>query len=164
MAVHLFIDRRLELNLFFNVIMKVWRNCQVWSEQTSDSSAFLNTMSRLKYVVNCERHFPYFDPDYPTSGLNVIGLSRVYCICFAQCTNSGGHNEGRITRLLTFRNWSVTLRSLYGHSLDRKCLRMSAAAYSMYSHLSSIAGGRFLHPQSEDVPCRGDKGPKVPLL
>jgi hypothetical protein len=33
--------------------MQVWRNCQVLSEQTSVSSAFLNA----KYVLSCEQHF-----------------------------------------------------------------------------------------------------------
>jgi hypothetical protein len=28
----------------------------------------------LKYVLICEQPFSYFDPDYPTSGLNVTGL------------------------------------------------------------------------------------------
>jgi hypothetical protein len=29
----------------------------------------------------------------------------------------------------------------------------------LYSQLPSISGGRLLHPQPEDAPCRGDKGP-----
>jgi hypothetical protein len=29
-------------------------------------------------TVNKIFHFSYFDPDYPTSGVNVIGLARVY--------------------------------------------------------------------------------------
>jgi hypothetical protein len=33
---------------------------QVSSEQTSDSSAFLNAMCRLKYVLNREQHFSLF--------------------------------------------------------------------------------------------------------
>jgi hypothetical protein len=37
--------------------------------------------------------------------------------------------------------------------------RLSATAYSIYSQLPSVSGGRFLHPQPEDAPCRGDKGP-----
>jgi hypothetical protein len=56
---------------------------QVLSEQTSDTSAFLNATCLLKYVLNCEQHFFYFscfDPDYPTSGLTITGLARVYCI------------------------------------------------------------------------------------
>jgi hypothetical protein len=36
--------------------------------------------------------------------------------------------------------------------------RLSATAYSIYLQLPSISGGRLLHPQPEDVPCRGDKG------
>jgi hypothetical protein len=59
--------------------MQVWRNCQVLSEQTSDFSAFRNAMS-LKYVLICKEHFSYFDPDYPTPGLTVTGLSRVHRI------------------------------------------------------------------------------------
>jgi hypothetical protein len=30
-------------------------------------------------------------------------------------------------------------------------------AYSIYSQLTSIAGGRSLHPQPEDAPCCGDR-------
>jgi hypothetical protein len=30
------------------------------SEQASDSSAFLNVMCLLKYVLNCEQHFSFF--------------------------------------------------------------------------------------------------------
>jgi hypothetical protein len=37
--------------------------------------------------------------------------------------------------------------------------RLSVTAYSIYSQLPSIPGGRLLHPQPEDAPCRGDKGP-----
>jgi hypothetical protein len=33
----------------------------------------------LKYELNSEQHFSYFDPDYNTSGLIVIELARVYC-------------------------------------------------------------------------------------
>jgi hypothetical protein len=32
-------------------------------------------------------------------------------------------------------------------------------AYSVYSQLPSKTGGHLLHPQHEDAPCRGDKGP-----
>jgi hypothetical protein len=35
---------------------------------------------------------------------------------------------------------------------------LSATAYSIYSQLPSISGGRFLYPQSENAPCSGDKG------
>jgi hypothetical protein len=38
-------------------------------------------------------------------------------------------------------------------------LRLSAVAYSMYSQLSSIAGGRFIHPHPDKASCWGDKGP-----
>jgi hypothetical protein len=39
--------------------------------------------------------------------------------------------------------------------------RLSASAYSIYSHLLSISGDRLLHPQPEDAPCRGTV---LPLL
>jgi hypothetical protein len=35
-------------------------NCQVLPEMTSDSSAFLNAMFLLKYIVNCEQRFFIF--------------------------------------------------------------------------------------------------------
>jgi hypothetical protein len=34
-----------------------------------------------------------------------------------------------------------------------------ATAYWIYPQLPSISGGRLLHPQTEDAPYRGDKGP-----
>jgi hypothetical protein len=37
-------------------------------------------MCLLKYVLNCEQHFSYFDLDYPTTG-----LARVYCIEKMKC-------------------------------------------------------------------------------
>jgi hypothetical protein len=35
---------------------------------------------------------------------------------------------------------------------------LSAAAYSIYSQLTSKAEGRLFHPEPEDAPCYGDKG------
>jgi hypothetical protein len=57
--------------------MQVWRNFQVLSHQTSDSSAFLNAMCLLKYALNCEKHSSFF---IFQSGLTVTGLARVRCI------------------------------------------------------------------------------------
>jgi hypothetical protein len=37
--------------------------------------------------------------------------------------------------------------------------RLPATYYSIYSQLSSISGGRLLHPQPEDTPCSGNKRP-----
>jgi hypothetical protein len=37
--------------------------------------------------------------------------------------------------------------------------RLSATAYSIYSQLPSISGGRLLYPQTEEAPCRGNMGP-----
>jgi hypothetical protein len=45
--------------------------------------------------------------------------------------------------------------TLEPHSLSA----LSVAAYSIYWHLPSIAGGRLPHLQTEDAPCHGDKGP-----
>jgi hypothetical protein len=51
-TIHLLIYRRRKLYLFFNVMMQVRRNHQVLSEKAGDSSAFLNAMFLLKYVLN----------------------------------------------------------------------------------------------------------------
>jgi hypothetical protein len=60
-TVHLFIDRRLEVVLVFernnSGLKKV---SQVLSEQTSDSSAFLNA---IYATMNSVFHFLYFEPD-----------------------------------------------------------------------------------------------------
>ncbi|XP_069668946.1 dynein axonemal heavy chain 6 isoform X3 [Periplaneta americana] len=42
--------------------------------------------------------------------------------------------------------------------------RLSATAYSIYSQLPSISGGRLLDPQPEDSPCRGDRDPQYMLV
>jgi hypothetical protein len=54
--------------------MQVWRNCQVLSEQTSDSSAILNSIFLVKYV-NCEQHLSFFIIRF---GLTVTVFARFY--------------------------------------------------------------------------------------
>jgi hypothetical protein len=51
-----------------------------------------------------------------------------------------------------------TWRPMVGlwHSLTRGA---EPTACSIYSQLPSKTGERLLHPQPEDAPCRGDKGP-----
>jgi hypothetical protein len=43
-------------------------------------------------AVNSIFHFPYVDPDYPTSGLTVIGLLRIDCLNFAMPLWSSGQS------------------------------------------------------------------------
>jgi hypothetical protein len=43
-------------------------------------------------------------------------------------------------------------------SLRTTPCQLSTTAYSIYSQLGSISGGRLLHPKSENAPCRGDNG------
>jgi len=38
--------------------------------------------------------------------------------------------------------------------------RLSAIAYSTHSQLPSVSGGRPLHLQPDDPPCRGDRDPQ----
>jgi hypothetical protein len=54
--------------------MKIWRNCQRLSERTSDSSAFLNAMCLLKYILNCVQNFSFFAF---RTGLILSGLVRI---------------------------------------------------------------------------------------
>jgi hypothetical protein len=42
----------------------------------------LNAMCLLKYVLDCEKNYLNFDPDYPKYGLTVTGLARVRCNIF----------------------------------------------------------------------------------
>jgi hypothetical protein len=58
--------------------MQVWRNCQVLSEQTSDSSAFLNVTWLLEYVLNCEQHFSFsiFWSGLSDTRINCNGISE----------------------------------------------------------------------------------------
>jgi hypothetical protein len=101
------------LYLFLNIIMQVWRNCQVLSGQTSDWSAFLNATCPIKYVLNCEQHFSYSNLDYLASILTVTILARgllyIYLdlvlwswgwYCVDQCFSAAGPSsyEKRIYR------------------------------------------------------------------
>jgi hypothetical protein len=59
-----------------------------------------------------------------------------------------------------FRNKLIFLRlHTQTPSWSTTNCRLSATSYSIYSQLPFIPGGRLLHPQPEDAPCRGDKGP-----
>jgi hypothetical protein len=92
-------------------MMQVSRNRHVLSEQTSDSSAFLNVMCLLKYVLSCKQHFSYSDPDYPTCGLTVSGLARVYCVLLTQYTTGActdGGNIQKFNELLGFIKVELT--------------------------------------------------------
>jgi hypothetical protein len=89
--------------------MQVWRNCQILCEETSDSSAFLNIMCLLKYVLNCEQHFSFFDPDYPTTGLT----SRVYCSSFRKNAFPDSLTNDPSLSKLFFEEWKLFINSLY---------------------------------------------------
>jgi hypothetical protein len=77
--------------------MQVWINRQVLSAQTSDSSAFLNAMCLLMYVLNREQNFLYFNPDYPTSELTVTGLAWIYCLKFRENPSGGSRLATRLS-------------------------------------------------------------------
>jgi hypothetical protein len=49
---------------------------QVLSEQTSDSSAFLNATCLVRYDHNCKEHFSFLIFRF---GLTVTGFARLYC-------------------------------------------------------------------------------------
>jgi hypothetical protein len=64
-----------------------------------------------------------------------------------------------------FRNKLFPVFILYGEELltphpnqssTVTLCRLSATVYSIYSQQTSTPGGRLLHPQTEDAPCRGD--------
>jgi hypothetical protein len=57
--------------------------------------------------------------------------------------------------------WWVLLAPRPTPSLKATPCTLSATAYSIYSQLPSMSGGRLLYPQHEDTPCRGDKGLNV---
>jgi hypothetical protein len=77
---------------------------------------------------------------------------------------SGTSVSDVLQRILTFCNMLV----FYGAKLLAPAqlptwrtlpCRLSMTAYAIYSQLPSISGGLLLHPQTEDAPCNGDKGP-----
>jgi hypothetical protein len=83
--IHLFSDEDSEVVPVFernNASLK--ELSQTLSEQTSDSSAFLNTahvfFKNMYSIIISISHFSYLDPDYPTSGSTVTGLAKVYYI------------------------------------------------------------------------------------
>jgi hypothetical protein len=61
---------------------------------------------------------------------------------------------------VVFRNkYRVLWFGVVSPNLRTTHCRMSKTAYSIYSQLPSIYGGRLLYPQAEDAPCRGKSGP-----
>jgi hypothetical protein len=90
---YLFIDRRHRSCVFFNVIMQVWRNCQVLSGQAIDSSAFLNAMF-FKVCID-QTGFIF------RSGLTVTGLARVMHDGYWDV----GSNLGRNSICFDWRMW-----------------------------------------------------------
>jgi hypothetical protein len=68
-----------KLYLFLVIIIQIWTNCKVLSQQTSDSSALLNVLCFLKYVLNREQHFLFF---IFWSELTLTGLATIFCILY----------------------------------------------------------------------------------
>jgi hypothetical protein len=63
-TVHLFMDRRPEAVLVFERNDAGLKELSSLSEQTGDSSVLLSASCVfVKYVLSCEQHFSYFDPD-----------------------------------------------------------------------------------------------------
>jgi hypothetical protein len=65
---------------------------------------------------------------------------------------------------VTFRNKLILydeelLVPIPSFKLEDTHFRLSATAYAIYSQLSSMFGGRLLHPQLEEEPCRGNRDP-----
>jgi hypothetical protein len=65
--------------------------------------------------------------------------------------------------LVVFRNKLISYGELLAPrptpKLEDHTLSAIRDCYSVYSQLPSKTGGRLLHPQPEDAPCRGDNGP-----
>jgi hypothetical protein len=55
--------------------------------------------------------------------------------------------------------WGVVSTTSNPPSWRTTPCRLSTTAYSVHSQLPSKTDGGLLHPQTEDAPCRGDKGP-----
>jgi hypothetical protein len=82
-TIHLFIDTNSEVVLVFErdneglkTLVKFCLKRQV-THLPSKMHVSLKVHTRLRTAFF---HFPYFDPDYPTSELSVTGLARVYTI------------------------------------------------------------------------------------
>jgi hypothetical protein len=50
----------------------------------------------MSSTVNSIFHFSYFDPDYPTSGLTVTAVARIYCSTSADSFVGHGIPAARI--------------------------------------------------------------------
>jgi hypothetical protein len=61
-------------------------------------------------------------------------------------------------KMLVFYGEDLLLRAP-PHKLEDYPLSAVRDWYSIYSQVSSIPIDRLLHPQPEDAPCRGDRGP-----
>jgi ferredoxin len=82
------------------------------------------------YVFNCEQHFSYFDPDYPTFTLNVTGLARVHCnaivcgVCLCVCMSDaisrlGSRPSWEVNRNILDMVWDSSEKCIFAEGLCR---------------------------------------------
>jgi hypothetical protein len=81
-------------------------------------------------------------------------------LCLYRLSKESVHVRGSLIRFVTCLLYKV--RGCKPHtqppSWRTTPFHLSAAANSIYSKLTSVAGGRPFHPQREDAVCCGDKG------
>jgi hypothetical protein len=58
-------------------VRRLASNFVVWTKQMTHPLS-INATCLLKYVLNSEEHFSYIDQNYPSSGVTVTVLARVY--------------------------------------------------------------------------------------
>jgi hypothetical protein len=91
---------------------------------------------------------PYPEPDRAKSHIRFFSLGSLGPRLFMNFRN----------RLIFYGEEFIAPR-LTPKLEDHTLLAVGDCLFNIFSQLPSISGGRSLHPQPEDAPCRGDKGP-----
>jgi hypothetical protein len=114
--------------------------------------------TNLTYILIFLSHLPWANLRYTDILHSTYQISYPFSVAYVVYLNNPSTSEALTSSFF----YDEELKShAQPPSWRTTPCRLSATAYSVYSQPPSIYGGRLLHPQPEDAPCHGDKGPTL---